>query len=394
MGSRGRFLSRGHDGRTLSPGSWKPGAGWPLQARTVFELSVSWHGEPCGRLGIPPGPLGIGSGPGNLLQVIAPGVRASHAQIVLADGQASVESEGDVVLDGAPATRGSTLSLGSHLEVGAVSIRVTGYLPAPATSARNLAEILSAALGLEGPADEPLLVTHDEPESRPLNEVQVVPLARSPEGLRLEEGAPPVRRRLAIVGRAADNDLALRHPEISKRHVAFELRDATWWIADLGSANGTTLGGARLRGVARLEGDRVVVGMAGAQPLTFLRGEARSEFLRRATAAWAKGERAPPPEAVAAPDPRLTRAPTRALRRPAPPAPPLPEVDVAAIAARLTATFKPGATIRLSFAGARIEDHDELAAALADLRAQPREVVKVEVFSRGVGTVVHERGAP
>ena len=54
----------------------------------------------------------------------------------------------------------------------------------------------------------------------------------------------PSRGRL-IVGRAIDSDILLEHPSISRRHAAIEVGD-TVRVEDLGSANGTRLGGRPL----------------------------------------------------------------------------------------------------------------------------------------------------
>lgn len=66
------------------------------------------------------------------------------------------------------------------------------------------------------------------------------------------------------VGRAADNDIVLLDNPVSKHHARFELRagvDA--FLTDLGSRNGTSVGGRRLQPNARCEvsfGDAIVLG--------------------------------------------------------------------------------------------------------------------------------------
>jgi DNA-binding NtrC family response regulator len=48
------------------------------------------------------------------------------------------------------------------------------------------------------------------------------------------------------VGKAAGNDLVLEDPFVSSRHLRIEPRQGRWHVADLGSTNGTLLGGARV----------------------------------------------------------------------------------------------------------------------------------------------------
>ncbi len=63
------------------------------------------------------------------------------------------------------------------------------------------------------------------------------------------------------IGRTADNDLAIDHPLISRRHARVERADARWIVTDLGSTNGTYLNGARLTGSVAFEiGDVVDLG--------------------------------------------------------------------------------------------------------------------------------------
>jgi DNA-binding NtrC family response regulator len=75
------------------------------------------------------------------------------------------------------------------------------------------------------------------------------------------EAAPPARIRIKengrercqmmpraglTVGKAPGNDVVLSDPFVSSRHLRIEPRGGRWYLADLGSTNGTLLGGSRV----------------------------------------------------------------------------------------------------------------------------------------------------
>ena len=64
------------------------------------------------------------------------------------------------------------------------------------------------------------------------------------------------------VGRAADCDLQLSHPTVSRHHCRFSVFDRVVTIQDLGSLNGTYLNGHLLLGEQLLGGDdKLTLGM-------------------------------------------------------------------------------------------------------------------------------------
>ena len=64
------------------------------------------------------------------------------------------------------------------------------------------------------------------------------------------------------VGRAADNDLLLFDPEVSRHHARLEPAGAGWRVVDLDSTNGTWVNGHRVRRAPIAPGDELAFGGA------------------------------------------------------------------------------------------------------------------------------------
>ncbi|WP_426753048.1 FHA domain-containing protein [Myxococcus sp. Y35] len=63
------------------------------------------------------------------------------------------------------------------------------------------------------------------------------------------------------IGRTSENDLVLHDHGVSRRHARIVLRDEKYYVADMGSSNGTVLNGTLLSGEQQLrDGDRIGVG--------------------------------------------------------------------------------------------------------------------------------------
>jgi ABC-type multidrug transport system ATPase subunit len=81
----------------------------------------------------------------------------------------------------------------------------------------------------------------------------------------VESAATPDRvlldRGLTVGRQAMPGQVVLEHPNVSRRHAAFEVVDGTIVLRDLGGTNGTYVNGTRLRGARRLvPGDRIDIG--------------------------------------------------------------------------------------------------------------------------------------
>lgn len=63
-----------------------------------------------------------------------------------------------------------------------------------------------------------------------------------------------------LVGRDASNDLRIDHPRVSRHHVEIRVEEATTWLIDLGSRNGTLVNGRQVKYCALQHGDVVRIG--------------------------------------------------------------------------------------------------------------------------------------
>jgi ABC transport system ATP-binding/permease protein len=78
-------------------------------------------------------------------------------------------------------------------------------------------------------------------------------------------GLPPrsetITSENVVVGRAAEVDLILSHPEVSRRHCRILWEGENWFVEDLGSQRGTAVNGTRISGRTSLKsGDQIQIG--------------------------------------------------------------------------------------------------------------------------------------
>src|SRR4051812_36507338 len=71
------------------------------------------------------------------------------------------------------------------------------------------------------------------------------------------------------IGRLPDNDVTVAKEAVSRHHAKIEAAQGGFWIADLGSRNGTKLNGERFSGESRwlANGDTIVIGGGGPRVL-------------------------------------------------------------------------------------------------------------------------------
>ena len=63
-----------------------------------------------------------------------------------------------------------------------------------------------------------------------------------------------IRVQLAHIGRGAHNDVVIDDDSVSDSHAKLQRREDGWFLIDLGSTNGTYVGGSRLASERRLDG--------------------------------------------------------------------------------------------------------------------------------------------
>ena len=63
---------------------------------------------------------------------------------------------------------------------------------------------------------------------------------------------------VSLVGRHPDCTVSLDEPFVSGEHAELTLRHGRWWIADLGSTNGTFVNGTQVRDAAPIDAEDVV----------------------------------------------------------------------------------------------------------------------------------------
>lgn len=105
-------------------------------------------------------------------------------------------------------------------------------------------------------------------------------------------GETPSAATRVFVGRAANNDLVIPHPTVSKLHAYFTKDQDKWWLVDVGSSNGTKMNGMRAPARARVslhDGDTLLFGRCA---FTFVSARRLFELMQRM--AQAASPAAPP----------------------------------------------------------------------------------------------------
>lgn len=203
------------------------------------------------------GPTGISIGRDAGCDVVVPSPEVSrkHAELVPGgDGYAITDlSTNGVFVNGERVATARTLARGDVLRVGTEEFRfyadapapeappAQSATPAPATAPAPVATASAPATAGEGESPRPVLAAVEIMNEGPL------------KGTRFDIQVP-----LTHVGRGAHNDIVLADDSVSDSHAKIQKREGGWYVVDMGSTNGTYVGGQRITGEAALKGQSSV----------------------------------------------------------------------------------------------------------------------------------------
>src|SRR6266567_939869 len=109
-------------------------------------------------------------------------------------------------------------------------------------------------MGERGPQTT-LIGIQEQPEALQLRSYAVEVVA-GPDAGRVFQG----RKRSVLVGTHPSSDLALSDPHVSRLHARIDIEDNEYLLSDLGSTNGTRVGGVRIRQGCLEDGSEIHIG--------------------------------------------------------------------------------------------------------------------------------------
>lgn len=201
---------------------------------------------------IPESGVLIGRDPGAEVVVAQNDVSRKHAEVVPVETGYVVRdlSANGVFVNGARVDRSQLLARSDVIRVGSEEFRfyanvapASGAEPAPEAAPERAAVGTSAPAGASAPT-EPARPAETRPVLAWLEVINEGPA----KGRRFDIHVP-----LAHVGRGAHNDVVVGDDSVSDTHAKLQRRDDGWYLIDLGSTNGTYVGGHRLTAERRLD---------------------------------------------------------------------------------------------------------------------------------------------
>ena len=116
-------------------------------------------------------------------------------------------------------------------------------------------QVGAASLAAGGPVGDLTNTRAFQVESPPAPVATLVEYRPDGRGRRLALGVGAI-----TIGRAADNDLVVDDPRVSRHHVRLQARRGMLVLTDLDSANGSRVNGKAISEVALGAGDRIEIG--------------------------------------------------------------------------------------------------------------------------------------
>ncbi|MCU0490309.1 MAG: FHA domain-containing protein [Chloroflexaceae bacterium] len=132
----------------------------------------------------------------------------------------------------------------------------------PRRSIQVLAETASQGNAPNG-TTQMMSATMIQNQPQPRNHAHL--LLQTPDGPQLM----PVETTTSTIGRGLSNDMILEDTRVSRRHAQLRYKNRRFWLADLGSTNGTFVNGERVSEAALRDGDQISL---GGLELTFREG--------------------------------------------------------------------------------------------------------------------------
>jgi len=90
----------------------------------------------------------------------------------------------------------------------------------------------------------------------------LAPAAAAPQAPSVLLQAAGLREGRLVLGRSPDCELVFEDDTVSRRHAALRCREGRWYLADLGSSNGTWVEGRRVFDAEVFAGDEIWLGEA------------------------------------------------------------------------------------------------------------------------------------
>lgn len=162
-------------------------------------------------------------------------VSRKHAEIAAVDNGYEVRdfSANGVFVNGARIEKNMVLSRADVIRIGSEEFRFYADLPTPKP--------------IPSPAPTPAPVV--PADTRPILATLEITNEGPTKGTEFEVRVP-----LAHIGRGAHNDIVIADDSVSDTHAKLQRRDDGWFVVDVGSTNGTYVGGQRIAAERRLDG--------------------------------------------------------------------------------------------------------------------------------------------
>lgn len=269
---------------------------------------------------VTPAGISFGRDAGCDVVIASSEVSRRHAEIAPGDvGYVlSDTSTNGIYVNGQRVDAMQVLGRGDVLKIGSEEFRFYADIAEPVAPApvAAVAAVAAAPAAVPAPAATPA--------PAPIVPTTAMPVGGRPPLATMEVvGSSPLRGQvyavssvLAHVGRGPHNDVIIAEESVSDSHAKLQRREGVWYVTDLGSTNGTHLGGRRITTEERLPADADL--RFGGVPLLFRanaveqptdpRGGTRqinADVIKRAAAQGA----APAAATAAAPRPRPASAP-------------------------------------------------------------------------------------